>query len=228
MLGQAGEFGFLVVGLSVTVGLLPGDTGQFMLIVVGITMLATPGLDILARRVAASLERSATEKGFEETPWSSELGGHVILAGYGRVGATIANVLDRQDIRYVAIDRDPELAQKAAAKGRPVRMGDASRLEVLRDAGLDKASAVVVTIANKDATETLTNEIRRLAPRLPIFVRARDVKHADKLLENGANVAVPETIEGSLRLAELLLLEFGTDGDLALRSVELERSVQKA
>lgn len=228
MLGQAGEFGFLVVGLSVTVGLLPGDTGQFMLIVVGITMLATPGLDILARRVAASLERSATEKGFEETPWSSELGGHVILAGYGRVGATIANVLDRQDIRYVAIDRDPELAQKAAAEGRPVRMGDASRLEVLRDAGLDKASAVVVTIANKDATETLTNEIRRLAPRLPIFVRARDVKHADKLLENGANVAVPETIEGSLRLAELLLLEFGTDGDLALRSVELERSVQKA
>jgi len=228
MLGQAGEFGFLVVGLSVTVELLAADIGQFMLIVVGLTMLATPGLDVIARRVAALLERGAQEPGFEQTPWSSQSGGHVILAGYGRVGATIASVLDRQDIRYVAIDRDPELARKAAQEGRPVRMGDASRLEVLRDAGLDDASAVVVTIADKHATEALTHEIRRLAPHLPILARARDGAHADKLIEDGANVAVPETIEGSLRLAELVLLEFGTDGDVALRSVELERPFRTA
>lgn len=228
MLGQAGEFGFLVIGLSVTTGLLAADIAQFMLIVVGITMLATPGLDILARRVAARLERRARAEGFEETPWASELGGHVILAGYGRVGATIASVLDRQDIRYVAIDRDPELARQAAEAGRPVRMGDASRLEVLREAGLESASAVVVTIADKEATEALTHEIRRLAPRLPIFARARDTDHAEKLLEDGAYVAVPETIEGSLRLAELLLVEFGTDGDVAWRCVELERAFVKA
>jgi CPA2 family monovalent cation:H+ antiporter-2 len=223
MLGQAGEFGFLVVGLAVTVGLLPEDIGQFMLIVVGLTMLATPGLDALARRAAAALERGAPDAGFEETPWTSEPGGHVILAGYGRVGETIANVLDRQDIRYVAIERNPDIARRAAAQGRPVRMGDASRLEVLREAGLDKASAVVVTIADQEATEALTHELRRLAPRLPILARARDTAHADTLMKGGANVAVPETIEGSLRLAELLLVEFGTDTDLALRCVELER-----
>ncbi|WP_162627635.1 cation:proton antiporter [Erythrobacter sp. KY5] len=223
MLGQAGEFGFLVIGLSITVGLLPADTGQFMLIVVGLTMLVTPGLDWLARRVGAALERGEAEAGFEETAWASEIGGHVILAGYGRVGATIANVLDRQDIRYIAIDRDPELARKAASDGRPVRMGDASRLEVLREAGLDKAAAVVITIGDKDATEALTNEIHRLAPRLPILARARDVSHADKLLVDGAHVAVPETIEGSLRLAEMLLIEFGIDSDVANQVVELER-----
>lgn len=228
VLGQAGEFGFLVVGLSVTVGLLPGETGQFMLIVVGLTMLATPGLDMLARRVGTGLEGSASDTAFEETPGASELGGHVILAGYGRVGATIANVLDRQDIRYIAIDRDSELARAAAAQGRPVRMGDASRLEVLREAGLDKASAVVVTIGDKDATEALTHEIHRLAPLLPIFARARDAGHAAKLLDGGANIAVPETIEGSLRLAELLLVEFGNDRDVAIRTVELERSAQNS
>ncbi|MBD2842727.1 cation:proton antiporter domain-containing protein [Erythrobacter rubeus] len=228
MLGQAGEFGFLVIGLSVTVGLFPSETGQFMLIVVGLTMLATPGLDWLARRVGSALEHDGEDAGFEETSWATEMGGHVILAGYGRVGATIAGVLDRQDIRYVAIDSDPELARKAASDGRPVRMGDASRLEVLREAGLDKAAAVVVTIGDKDATEALTHEINRLAPRLPILARARDASHADKLLDDGANVAVPETIEGSLRLAEMLLMEFGIDGDIANRAVEMERPLKES
>ncbi len=227
-LAQAGEFGFLVVGLSVTVGLLPADIGQFMLIVVGLTMLATPGLDLLARKVSARLEGDASAAGFEETAWASEIGGHVIIAGYGRVGATIAQVLDRQDIRYIAIDSDPELARKAAEAGRPVRMGDAARLEVLRDAGLDQARAVVVTIRERQATEALTHEISRLAPDLPVFARARDTDHAARLLEEGARIAVPETIEGSLRLAELLLVEFGTDPDIALRSVELERFHQQA
>lgn len=227
ILGQAGEFGFLVIGLSVTVGLLPAETGQFMLIVVGLTMLVTPGLEWLAVRVGGALERGEACTGFEETAWASEIGGHVILAGYGRVGATIANVLDRQDIRYIAIDRDPELARKAAGDGRPVRMGDASRLEVLREAGLGKAAAVVITIGDKNATEALTHEIHRLAPRLPILARARDVSHADKLLVDGAHVAVPETIEGSLRLAEMLLIEFGIDSDVANQVVELERPLKE-
>ena len=171
-LGQAGEFGFLIVGLSVTVGLLPAQTGQFMVIVVGLTMIATPGLDWLARRVGTALERGEPEAGFEETSWSSELGGHVILAGFGRVGRTIANVLDRQDIRYVAIDRDTGLAQRSIAEGRPVRLGDASRLDVLRDAGLDRASAVVVTIGDKEATEALTSE-NSPACTAPSDLRAR-------------------------------------------------------
>ena len=226
-LGQAGEFGFLIVGLSVTTGLLPAETGQFMVIVVGLTMIATPGLDWLALRVATALEHDAANASVDDAPWESEVGGHVILAGFGRVGRTIANVLDRQDIRYVAIDRDPELARKAIAEGRPLRLGDASRVEVLRGAGLARASAVVVTIGDKEATETLTGEIRRHSRGIPLFVRARDAEHADKLIEDGANVAVPETTEGSLRLAELLLIEFGTEGDTAARCVERERSLRE-
>lgn len=227
-LGQAGEFGFLIVGLSVAVGLLPPATGQFMVIVVGLTMIATPGLDMLARRVAAALERGAAHTAAAAAPEPDEIAGHVILAGFGRVGRTIASVLDRQDIRYVAIDRDPELVRRAAAEGRPLRLGDASRLDVLRAAGLGSASAIVVTIGDMAATQALTGEIRRHGPGLAIFARARDADHAGKLLEEGANVAVPETIEGSLRLAELLLAEFGTEGDVAARAVELERPLKDA
>ena len=98
-----------------------------------------------------------------------------------------------------------------------------SRVETLRDAGLDSASAIVVTIADEDATEALVAEIRRLSPQTAVFARARDRQHAGRLLKNGASVAVPETIEGSLRLAHTILLEFGTDEDAASKQIELER-----
>ena len=227
LLGQAGEFGFLVIGLSVTVGLLPGDTGQFMLIVVGITMLATPGLDVLSRSVSQRLESDAQDD-LDEPGFEPDMEGHVIVAGLGRVGETIASVLDKQDIRYVAIDRDPDVARAAQAQGRPVRLGNAARLEVLRASGLDRAGAVVITIGERDETEALASEIHRLAPHMPIFARARDSKHAEQLLENGASVAVPETVAGSLRLAELLLLDFGTDEEVVNRRIELEQAGREA
>lgn len=227
MLGQAGEFGFLVVGLSVTVGLLPNDTGQFMLIVVGLTMLVTPGLDWLARNVARLLDRHDPQEGEAEI-LDDEIEGHVIIAGYGRVGEVIACVLDNQDIRYIAIDKDPVLARRSAAGGRPVRLGDASRVDTLREAGLGRAAAVVVTIADEEATERLTEEIHRLSPMMPVLARARDQLHAERLVEMGASIAVPETIEGSLRLAHTILIEYGTDEDVANRQIDLMRRGEEA
>lgn len=226
MLGQAGEFGFLVVGLSVTVGLLPAEIGQFMLIVVGLTMLATPLMDWLAKRAAVALQIGDDSREGVSL-FDHEIEGHVIIAGYGRVGETIAGVLDREDFRYIAIERDPAIVKAALAESRPVRLGDASLLPILRDAGLDRASAIVVTIADEEATEHLTAEVKRIAPRLPIFARARNQKHAKRLLDHGATRAVPETTEGSLRLAELLLIESGSDEDTASRRIELERALRE-
>ncbi|WP_338240430.1 cation:proton antiporter domain-containing protein [Aurantiacibacter hainanensis] len=223
MLGQAGEFGFLVVGLSVAVELLPPDVGQFMLIVVGLTMLATPGLDWLARNVSRILDQEHKTDDDPNTVVDEELEGHIIIAGYGRVGETIATVLDKQDIRYLAIEKDVALARKAMHEGRPVRMGDAARLETLREAHLDRAAAVAITIGDEQATEMLAAEIHRRWPLVKILARARDADHARKLLELGANVAVPETIEGSLRLAHTILLEVGTDEETASRQIDLER-----
>ena len=223
MLGQAGEFGFLVINLSVTVGLLDAPIAQFMLIVVGLTMLATPGLDWLARKAARLLEPEEGLSEDERDMIDDEIEGHVIVAGFGRVGETIAAMLDRQDIRYLAIERDPGLARAAQDEGRRVRLGDAARLDVLRESSLEQASALVITIGDEEATEALAQEIHRQAPALPIFARARDQKHADRLIDVGASFAVPETIEGSLRLAEVLLRDFGTDESVIQRRIALER-----
>ncbi|MEN3973059.1 cation:proton antiporter [Sphingomicrobium sp. XHP0235] len=227
LLAQAGEFGFLVIGLSTTVGLLEPAIGQFMLIVVGITMLTTPGLASLSRYLGNRLKQ-------ENSTWLSmpedgahDLEGHVLIAGYGRVGQQIAETLDHHDITYIAIEKDA--ASIRGLRDRPmVRLGDASRLDMLEEAGLDRASALVITLGDHDASEALVQQVRRAAPNISIYSRARNSEHAKKLVDTGANVAVPETVEGSLRLAARLLADFGQGEQTIWQWMEGRREVRRA
>ncbi|MBZ6378520.1 hypothetical protein B5C34_12470 [Pacificimonas flava] len=227
LLSQAGEFAFVVVGLAMSLGLMPERTGQFMLIVASLTMLLTPGIATAARRIAAAMERRslASEAATGDSAESeAELEGHVILAGFGRVGQTVAAVLDAEQIPYVAVDTDPAIARQKRADGTPVRFGDASRLEVLTAARLDHAAAVVVTIGERERTKQLTADIRRAAPQIPLYVRARDTAHAERLRAAGATAAIPETVEGSFQLAARVLAGCGADEEVVARRIDLERS----
>ncbi|MFN6936476.1 MAG: cation:proton antiporter, partial [Tsuneonella sp.] len=132
LLAQAGEFAFIVVGLAMGLALVPQSTGQFMLIVAGLTMLLTPALAAVARRLGAWMERRKATEGAAEYGPLPDLENHVVLAGFGRVGRVIASVLDREEIPYIAIDSDPATVERARSEGRLVRFGDASHLEVLR------------------------------------------------------------------------------------------------
>lgn len=223
LLSQAGEFAFVVVGLAMALGLVPVEIGQFMLIVAGLTMLLTPAIAGTARRLAAYLQKEG-EAANETVDIGTDLRGHVILAGFGRVGRTIASVLDAEQIPFLAIDADPTLARKAEAEGAAVRFGDASRLEVLKAARLDDAAALVITTGNEESTARLTSQIRNWSPHLPIYARARDMEHAERLITAGATAAIPETIEGSFQLAARVLSGCGTSDEVVQRRIELERS----
>ncbi|MFN3389458.1 MAG: cation:proton antiporter [Allosphingosinicella sp.] len=223
LLAQAGEFAFVVVGLSMALGLLPQPTGHFMLIVAGMTMLLTPGIAAAARRLGLRMEQRRAADGEAEAVPAAEVGNHVVLAGFGRVGKAIASILDREEIPYLAIDNDPAIAERARVEGRNVRFGDASRLEVLRAAEVEHASALVITIGSEKATESLTERMRQAAPQIPLYARARDREHAGRLLTLGATCAIPETVEGSLQLAGQVLTGYGMEDELVQRRLQLER-----
>jgi CPA2 family monovalent cation:H+ antiporter-2 len=223
LLSQAGEFAFIVVGLAMTVGLLPSETGQFMLIVAGLTMLLTPLISQFARRVAQKLEYQHAAERFAEEPFS-ELEGHIVIAGFGRVGQTVAAVLDAEQIPYLAIDLDPTVVASLRTTSLPVRFGDASRPEVLHSVGLNRAAALVVAIDSAgDAMERLTECVRTAAPHVPIYARARDSTHAEGLLRAGASFAIPETVEGSLQLAGRVLGGYGAEEEVVQRRLQLAR-----
>jgi CPA2 family monovalent cation:H+ antiporter-2 len=225
LLGQAGEFAFVVVVLAQQLSLLDPDVAQFMLTVAGISMVLTPMVAALARRWAATLEHRAAGAA-DDLAGLAEIEGHVVIAGYGRVGHALARVLDDQRIGYIALDMDADEVARARARGRPVHYGDASRLDMLRRARLDHAQALVVTMDNVNAADHIVRAVREFAPDLPIYARARDSTHARRLLRHGASEVVPETVEASLQLAARVLAGTGMPEDAVEQRIQIERDAE--
>jgi CPA2 family monovalent cation:H+ antiporter-2 len=139
------------------------------------------------------------------------LSGHILIAGYGRVGQAVGALLTARGQAYLALDVDADCVRASRAEGRSVFFGDASRAEVLEAAGADRAKAVVVALDDREATTRLVRALREAHPELPIYVRARDPEHAQNLQQDGATYAVPETIAGSLLLGAAILEGLGHD-----------------
>ncbi|MGP9820169.1 cation:proton antiporter domain-containing protein [Salinarimonas sp. NSM] len=226
LLGQGGEFAFIVVGLAMSLGLIPPDVGQFMLIVAGLTMLVTPLVAHAAERLAARM--AGAEGGSEHALASmAEVEGHVVLAGFGRVGRTLVETLQAEAIPFVAIDADPNGVAAARKEGLPVYFGDASRLDLLGRAHIAEASAVVLTMDDPKAAEAIARAIREAWPMIPIYARARDRAHAHRLIEAGATVAVPEAFEASLQLAGRVLEGFGIGEEVVRRRLDQQRGLEE-
>jgi CPA2 family monovalent cation:H+ antiporter-2 len=223
LLGQAGEFAFIVVGMALTLGLVDAASGQFMLIVAGLSMLATPPVAAAARRVAARLERGAAAAAHATDIEPQD--GHVVIAGFGRVGRVLAATLQAESVPYLALDTDAAAVARARADGLPVFYGDASRLDMLARAHVGEASAIVVTMDDFAAAERILRGIRLRWANVPVFVRARDTAHARLLIAAGASSAVPETVEASLQLAGRVLEGLGVGEDVVRRRLDHQRAL---
>lgn len=223
LLGQSGEFVFLVVGMAFALGLMPNDTAQFMLIVAGITMITTPPVAHVARRLARAVETGETDRDHHDADFPVGLSGHVIVVGYGRVGRMLGSVLDGQELPHVGIDTDADLVARYRSAGAGIFFGDASRPDLLRRFGVDQAAALAVTMNDPQTVEQVVAAARRNWPHLEIYARARDRAHAARLIESGASHVIPETVEASLQLGEMVLMGVGVPDEAARRIIETRR-----
>jgi CPA2 family monovalent cation:H+ antiporter-2 len=232
LLGQGGEFAFVVIGLAVTMGVIESDIARFMLIVAGLSMLLTPLIAVLGQRLARWLDRSngngREDLRLEGSKGLEGLEGHVIIAGFGRVGRAMARILESERRPWLAFDLDVENITRARKQGLPVYFGDAARMEMLERANIDKASAVVVTTDDRAAADQIVTGIRAHAGTLPIYARARDRDHARQLLGDGATDVVPETVEASLQLAARVLEGLGTPNEAVTERITRERELELA
>lgn len=223
LLGQAGEFAFIVVGMALSLGLVAQNAGQFMLIVAGLSMLATPPVAAFGRRLAGRLERRGISAAAAEP--IEPLDGHVVIAGFGRVGRMLASTLQAEAVPYLAIDADAASVAKGRTEGLPVFFGDASRLDMLARAHVGAASAVVLTMDDFAAAERILRGIRLRWTSVPVYVRARDSEHARLLVAAGADSAVPEAVEASLQLAGRVLSGLGVGEEVVRRRLDLQRAL---
>lgn len=230
LLSQGGEFAFIILGLARALGLIAEDIAQFMLIVTGATMMAAPLVASLAERLGAKLSVAATvDEGAESKDAAAKpIANHVIIAGYGRVGRLLAEVLDAQQFDHIALDLDPIRVAACRKAALPVYYGDASRLEILHHMHVDRAAAMVVTTDDAEASERIVTAARAVRPDLPILARARDGAHARRLLALGATEVVPETIEASLQLSDAVLRGIGFPAEAAHQVIDERREIENA
>ncbi|AYH45750.1 cation:proton antiporter [Azoarcus sp. DN11] len=224
MLGQGGEFAFIVIGMALGLGLVSPTVGHFMLLVVGLSMLVTPPLTLLGRKLGDRIDAKLDRPPADTSAPLDQIGGHVIVAGYGRVGQLIGELLSEQGIPHLAVETDARLVKKLRARGAPVHFGDASRPELLRKLHLERAIAVVLTMDHTAAAVHAVKGIRANSPNVRVAARARDEAHAQALREAGASVVIPETLESGLQLAGSVFETLGVPGDVATRLLEQERA----
>ncbi len=229
-LAQAGEFGFVLLSLTQSNGLVQPALMNPILAAMVLSMLATPFLIMYSNRIVMKLVASDwLQQSLQMTSIarkSINTSKHVIICGYGRCGQNLARMLEHEGIPYMALDLDPDRVRQAAAAGDSVVYGDATRLQALMAAGLVRASAVAVTYIDVPAALKVLANARSHAPQVPVVVRTQDDLHLDKLRDAGATEVVPETIEGSLMLASHALALVGVPLRRVLRLVQEQRDAR--
>jgi glutathione-regulated potassium-efflux system protein KefB len=220
LLGQGGEFGFVLFAAAAATGLLgPAETSAVLLLIavsMALTPLVVSAGDALARRLEAEGEPGAAPPPADREP-------RVLIAGYGRVGRSIGALLGEAGVAWSALETDVQLVAQARGRGEPVAYGNAAIRHVLEAAGIGRAAAMVVAIDDPVAAEKVVRAVRSFHPETLVVARARDLDAADRLTAAGASAVFHETLEMSLTLGSTVLRWVGVDEGTAQAALDAVR-----
>jgi len=227
VLAHGGEFGFALLTLSLQQNLLTSDESQPILAALIISMALAPLMIRYNGNLAKWLFRKSYLKGrqLQTTRIShacSDLSGHVILCGFGRIGQNLASFLKEENIPYVGFDTNPSVIKETWEAGESVYYGDATHRDMLSAAGINRAKAIVVTFDNAQTATRIIESVRQRNNDIPIIVRTRHDKHLESLMQAGASEVVPDALEASMMLASRLLRMLDVDHN------EVERLIKNA
>ena len=222
LLGPAGEFSMVGIGLAGGLGILSPQNAGLATAMAAISMALIPLLGNLGRKLARRVDtKPALDPVLLTLPDAQS--GHAIVVGHGRVGRVICAMLRRHNRAYLAIDSDAEAVAADRRRGEPVYYGSASDPGFLRACGVMEAAGVIVTIHTRAQIDEIVATLRALRPDLLIVARARDAEHASHLYGIGVSDAVPETIEASLQLSEAALVGLGIPTGFVIASIHEKR-----
>ena len=206
VLSQGGEFAFVLFSVAQASGIFPGTVNDTLIVTVALSMLVTPILMVVHDRFIEPLLDHAPAPPMDEM---EDQGHAVIIAGFGRFGQIVGRLLHANGIDATVLEHDPNHIETLRRFRFKVFYGDACRLDLLRAAGAERASLLVVAIDEAEGALRLTELVRENFPHLKIISRAWDVAHVFELLEKGVDVYERETFEGALRLGEEALKQLG-------------------
>ncbi|MCK4840307.1 MAG: cation:proton antiporter [Methylococcales bacterium] len=204
ILAQSGEFALVLFSLAFQASILSASLFQQLLLIVLLSMLVTPILAYIAHQL---IKRSSKTQ--EHIPANTPIRAPIVLAGFGRVGRRIGEILTLIDKPFVALDSDAQLVEREHAKGYPVYYGDVCKLELLKSAGINHAKIIIVTLDDPTATEEVVSSLRKTYPKISIYARGHSLNKCSELRRRGATGVVSENIEASLELTRMVLTNIG-------------------
>ncbi|MEO0981409.1 MAG: monovalent cation:proton antiporter-2 (CPA2) family protein [Pseudomonadota bacterium] len=215
-LAQAGEFGFVLLAFATTNGVLPDPLADRLLLVVTLSMLATPLLFILHDKLIAPVFNKGQEREADEI----DAGGGIIIAGRGRVGGIVERMLKAAGHQATVIDYSSRQLDILRAFGIHAYFGDATRPDLLHSAGLANAKLLVVAIDDKQQISALVDYVIREHPQVHVIARAVDRDHTYELWARGCRDIIRETYDSSLRMGRSAFEALGVSRPTADRMTE--------
>ncbi len=234
LLASGGEFAFVVFKTAETAGLLDPSNAALLNVVVAVAMAITPLLVLAVHRLGMRLNAKA-QRPFDDIESDAALdlaalGVHskkVVIAGFGRFGQIPARVLAAQKIPFTVIDPDTDVVDLARKFGGTVHYGDTTRSETLRAAKIETAEVLVLALDDMDRSIRTARVAKKLNPTLKIIARARNRRHAHKLMDLGIDDPVRETLHSALVVTHKMLEGLGFSAELATDRVQRFRSLDE-
>ena len=211
-LAQIGEFSFILAGMGVALGLLSLE-GQNLILAGSVISIALnpvvfsaiePARRWILRRSRLARYMARPNDRLAELPHSftpAKLTNHLLIIGYGRVGRRIGQALKAQGLTFVVAEQNREIVARLRAEGIPAVAGDATEPEVLIQAHVTRARALVIATPDTVGVKAIMDIAHKLRPDLPVIVRT----HGDKEAEELRHEPRVEVFMGEEELAKAML-----------------------
>ncbi|NDC58160.1 MAG: potassium transporter [Alphaproteobacteria bacterium] len=219
-LAQGGEFAFVLAAFATQVGALGQATSSMLVAVVALSMAMTPILFFAADAIGRRFATTAPEK--DMGPIESD-DPDVVIAGFGRFGQVVGRLLIANGFETSVLDVSADQVEMLRGFGQKTNYGDATRIDLLRAAGADKAKILVIAIDDQEKALELAEQARRHFPHLKVLARAYDRGHAYELMRREVHGVERETFEGGVKLGVKALELLGKPAHFANRAGGLFR-----
>lgn len=226
---QVGEFAFVLGSVGVYTKSISSELFSLMLITTVITMILTPFLSGLTAPLYAVRRRWFKHEPLHTVNLpENEMRNHVIIAGAGRVGAYVANVLKSLNVPFVVIEFDSRQVNRLKETGIPLVYGDASQFIVLNAAGIEQATLLIITTPTAIVTKTIVEKSRQVNPKLRIVARAENSDQIQVLHKLGVNEVIQPELEAGLEVTRQALLSLNIAASDIKRFTDQVRQEQYA
>lgn len=217
-LAQGGEFAFVLLQLIGGLNIIDAEAQKFLILLVALSIGFTPILVALfSRFVMPRFVSQLPDRDFDIIDETNP----VIIAGFGRFGQVVGRFLLSQGVAVTVLEKNPDQVETVGRFGFKAYFGDATRMDLLHSAGIRKARMLIVAVDDADAAVDIVRQVKEQHPKLLVFARARNRRHAYDLHKAGVDAYHREMLDASLALAREAMVALGRD------AAEVQRKAAK-